>query len=103
MPPRVSIPVMPAPTPEIAEETEKLPFSVPFRSTMTELEAVELTLASWSDAAAAQENVAGDLGALDQLESGRKSPWTMRDEVWAAVVAPVKVLSAVRVVRVTGP
>src|SRR5271170_2898907 len=46
MPPRVWMPVMPAPTPEMAELKKRSPFSVPSRSTMTELDWVELTLES---------------------------------------------------------
>ena len=46
MPPSVSTPTMLAPTPDMAESRIRLPFKVPFKSRITELEFVELTLES---------------------------------------------------------
>ena len=45
MPPNVCTPTMPGPTPDRPEEMITSPFTVPSRSTMTLLDAVELALA----------------------------------------------------------
>src|SRR5689334_18103103 len=102
MPPRVWKPIMPAPTPERVEARNTLPFTVPSRSTMMELEAVELVLAFCRMPPPPSKMLLVTLVPWVRRKAADPSPCRISEDCEAVPTAPVTV-TALRVVRLMGP
>ena len=102
MPPNAATPIRPGPTPDMPPPISTLPFTVPSRSTMMLLDAVELTVPFWMMPPPPKRMLLVTMVPCVSRKAAEPSPCRMMEDCWVTAVAPVSAV-AVRLVSEMGP